>query len=188
MAGAAGAVWAWHGYQPIAPLAPAPLTTPVAPATQPLQASSHVSPKQPATDAGSTTTARVYWLREQAHHLQLVPDHTGSQSLANRLHQLLQGPNTAADISTIPAGTQLLSLQVRPDGIHVDLSHQFTAGGGSTAMIGRLGQVLYTATSLNPQAPVWLSVEGKPLKLLGGEGLMVSQPLTRTQFKHDFQL
>lgn len=57
-------------------------------------------------------------------------------------------------------------------------------------MIYRVAQVLYTAaSSLNPQAPVFLSIEGKPLNNdypLGGEGLILEYPLTRQQFKQDF--
>ncbi len=90
--------------------------------------------------------------------------------------------------STIPVGTKLLSANVKPDGIHIDLSKEFTKGFGATSMIGRLGQIIYTATSQNPDAPVWISVEGKPLETLGDVGAEIRQPITRQQYDQDFPI
>ena len=55
-------------------------------------------------------------------------------------------------------------------------------------MIGRLTQVVYTATSLDTEQSVWLSVDGEPLELLGGEGLEISQPMTREIVDTEFPL
>ena len=90
--------------------------------------------------------------------------------------------------SAIPADTDLLALSIAEDGVHVDLSDAFEGGGGSASMIGRLTQVMYTATSLDAEQPVWLSVEGEPLELLGGEGLEISQPMTRADIDANFPL
>jgi spore germination protein GerM len=90
--------------------------------------------------------------------------------------------------STIPVGTKLLSAKILNDGIHVDLSKEFTQGFGATSMIGRLGQVVYTATAENPDAPVWITVEGKKLEVLGDVGVEIRQPITRQTYNQDFPI
>lgn len=90
--------------------------------------------------------------------------------------------------STIPVGTKLLSTKIMADGIHIDLSKEFTEGFGATSMMGRLGQVVYTATSQNPDAPVWITVEGKKLEVLGDVGVEIRQPITRQTYNQDFPI
>ncbi|MCU0551152.1 MAG: GerMN domain-containing protein [Leptolyngbya sp. Prado105] len=137
-------------------------------------------------------TAQVFWLKESATDVELVPiaikvksDDRQEALLTAAVNTLLSNPPNKDLMSGIPQGTQLRSLKVKSDSIYVDLTKPFTAGGGSLSMTGRLAQILYTATSLDPQAKVFLSVEGKPLTVLGGEGLIVEQPLTRLQFEQD---
>jgi spore germination protein GerM len=90
--------------------------------------------------------------------------------------------------STIPVGTKLLSTKILTDGIHIDLSKEFTQGFGATSMIGRLGQVVYTATAQNPDAPVWITVEGKKLEVLGDVGAEIRQPITRQTYNQDYPI
>lgn len=90
--------------------------------------------------------------------------------------------------STIPVGTKLLSSKILADGIHIDLSKEFTKGFGATSMIGRLGQVVYTATAQNPDAAVWITVEGKKLEILGDVGAEIRQPITRQSYNQDFPI
>lgn len=167
---------------PVTPTAPA--TTPPSPALQP------DTPVQ-------ASAAEVYWLDMESDGLELVPqplNPTASEAgnaevvLTTALETLLDGPQNAAHSTTIPPEARLRGIEVKADGVHVDLSADFTSGGGTTSMTGRVAQILYTATSLDPNMPVWLAVESEPLELLGGEGLMIRQPLTRQAFHEDFEL
>jgi spore germination protein GerM len=143
------------------------------------------------------TQPQVYWLRSNQNKLTLVakslPPNTSvstpQQVLTIAVQNLLSAKPRDDLTSTIPKGTKLLSLKVRADGVHVDLSPEFRSGGGSTSMIYRVAQVIYTASSLNPNAKVFLSVGGQSIDdrhPLGGEGLSLRQPTTRTQFTNDF--
>jgi spore germination protein GerM len=148
------------------------------------------------TVAANATTAEVYWLAAATDKISLAPakvaletpTKTDEAQLAAAVERLLQGPANNDVSSAIPTETKLIALKIQTDGVHVDLSKPFISGGGSTSMQGRLGQVIYTASSLKTTAPVWISVDGEPLKVLGGEGLEISQPMTRAEFDKNFPL
>ncbi|MEH2435790.1 MAG: GerMN domain-containing protein [Nostoc sp.] len=151
------------------------------------------STKQPANEQ----TPNVYWLRPTDKNVTLVPQPVRvasirpNQPLEAAFQSLLAGPPAEAEgtnSTTIPKGTKLLGLKAENDEVHVNLSEDFTSGGGSTSMMGRVGQVVYTATTLNPKAKVYIDVNGKPLDVLGGEGLELQQPLTRESFQKNYQL
>jgi spore germination protein GerM len=147
------------------------------------------------TTSVSSVPLKVYWIKEDANVVTLLPvtvqvdqkQTSTSDQLQAGLEQLLAGPANSSVSSLIPAQTKLNSLKIAPDGIHVDLSKEFIGGGGSASMQGRLGQIVYTATTLDPKAKVWISVGGNPLQVLGGEGLEVPQPITREQFDQEFR-
>ena len=110
-------------------------------------------------------------------------------ALTKALEKLLAQSSTSNPTTIIPTQTHLLNLDIDPQGVYVDLSQEFARGGGSSSMIYRVAQVLYTATSINSQSPVFLSIEGKPLNNdypLGGEGLTLEYPMTRQQFDREF--
>ncbi|MEH2138418.1 GerMN domain-containing protein [Nostoc sp.] len=156
-----------------------------------------VQPAQPSTrqPVPNEKTPNVYWLTPKDKSVALVPQPVkvasirANQPLEAAFQSLLAGPTTEATGSTtIPKGTKLLGLKSENNEVHVNLSEDFTSGGGSTSMMGRVGQVVYTATTLNPKAKVYIDVNGKPLDVLGGEGLELQQPLTRESFDKNYQL
>jgi spore germination protein GerM len=114
---------------------------------------------------------------------------SSQQRLTIVMQQLLVAQPRDDLTSTIPKGTKLLSLQIRADGVYVDLSPEFRSGGGSTSMIYRVAQVIYTVSSIDPDREVFISVGGQSIDNnhpLGGEGLTLRQPITRSQFAADF--
>ena len=176
---ATGGGLAWWSFQP--PNVPSKVTPNVV-----------QKPQTPATT--QYTTAKIYLLKDTGRNLELVPlpievnTDQPNTVLTAAFNSLLANTNNGTANSTIPEGTKLRSVKIQDDGIHVDLSTEFTTGGGSASMSGRLAQVIYTATTLQPEAKVWIDVEGKPLEILGGEGLEIERPMTRQSFEENFSL
>ncbi len=148
--------------------------------------------KGPGKQESEKVRALIYWLDPNASDVKLIASPVTIEKsadkkeiLASAFQRLLADPNGDYN-TTIPQSTKLLGVTVETDGVHVNLSAKFKEGGGSTSMVGRLGQIIYTATSLNPSAPVWLDVEGEALPVLGGEGIVLQQPMTREYFEANF--
>ncbi|MBH8575026.1 GerMN domain-containing protein [Nostocaceae cyanobacterium CENA369] len=152
------------------------------------------SPGPAVAQPNNEKTTNIYLLRPKEKTVELVPKPVQiaatqpDQVLEKAFQSLLEGPSQGTDSTTIPKGTKLLGLKVNNDEVHVNLSEDFTKGGGSTSMVGRVGQVVYTATTLNPNAKVYIDVNGKQLDVLGGEGVELEQPLTRESFKQNYPL
>lgn len=150
-------------------------------------------PPEPEVAVTPQQTTTLYWLSADGTEVSLNPavvelpaDSSDADTLEVAFNTLMGGPESAGSATGIPEQTELLALSVESDGVHVNLSEDFTYGGGSASMIGRLAQIVYTATTLEPDGAVWIDVEGEPLTLLGGEGLIVSQPMTRSDMATEF--
>ena len=106
---------------------------------------------------------------------------------AAAMRALLQGPTAAeqdAGLATaIPAGTRLLGLDIDNAAATVDLSAEFGGGGGSLSMQARVAQVVHTLTQFTTVEAVAFRVEGEPVEALGGEGLVLSDPVDRADFE-----
>jgi spore germination protein GerM len=150
--------------------------------------------KPPTNQQTQEQTPRVYWLKSTATGFDLVSQPIQiaatqpNQVLEQAFQTLLAGPTEGTDSTTIPPGTKLLGLKRENNEVHVNLSEDFTTGGGSASMIGRIGQVVYTATTLDPNAKVYIEVDGEQLDVLGGEGVELEQPLTRESFEQNYPL
>jgi spore germination protein GerM len=197
------------GVNPPAPITPVPpsdkySTNPGTP--NPLDAPSNtpndptaIKPSNPTIVQGEQTTIKTWGVDDDGKKTKLVPriqkiakvdPQNPNGIIKASLDNLIAtaGKKEGQITSTIPVGTKLLAAEVKPDGIHINLSKEFTQGAGATSSIARLGQVIYTATSGDRNAKVWISVEGKPLEVFGDVGVEVRQPMTRDEYDRDFPI
>lgn len=99
------------------------------------------------------------------------------------LQELLNGPTDverATGLSTaVPEGTRLLGVRITGGVVYADFSGEIESGGGSASMLGRLWQVVYTATQ-DPRTPrVRILINGQERQAMGGEGVIIDHPLRR---------
>ncbi len=79
--------------------------------------------------------------------------------------------------SEIPVGTKLLNVVDAADGVYINLSKHFETGGGTDSIYKRIFQLIKT-TKYNTNKPVYLLIENEKVEVLGGDGIMITQPLT----------
>lgn len=98
------------------------------------------------------------------------------------MEQLLAGPRSSDLGTAIPAGTKLRGVHVEGGTATVDLTDAYVSGGGSLSMQERVAQVVYTLTQFHSVSGVLFEIEGQRVETIGGEGLIVSEPVTREQY------
>lgn len=95
------------------------------------------------------------------------------------VNALINGPKTREAnkgvYSEIPAGTRVIYIKDLPDKVIINLTSEF-AQGGADSLYKRVYQLIKTAKH-NTNKPVYLYLDGQKADVLGGEGLMLTQPL-----------
>jgi len=97
------------------------------------------------------------------------------------LTSLIMGPvpNEKRDgiYSEVPTGTSVLKISDKGDKVIVDLSSGFIYGGGTDSVYKRLYQLIKTINR-NTDKPAYLYIDGKQADVIGGDGIMITQPLS----------
>ena len=107
---------------------------------------------------------------------------------AEALRLLLDGPTAAerepgVDASSqIPSGTRLLGLDIDGGTATVDLTSEYESGGGSASMFARLAQVVYTLTEFPTVQRVSFMLDGEPVDVFSGEGILLEEPVGRKEY------
>jgi hypothetical protein len=111
------------------------------------------------------------------------PEAAGLEEALESLMRGITFTDSANGLSTsIPAGTRYLGVEVSGGVATVDLSREFESGGGSLSMISRVAQVVFTVTRIDGIDAVLFAIEGQPLTVLGGEGILLDEPQARAGY------
>ena len=107
------------------------------------------------------------------------------QQLSFAISKLVEGPNQIERekgiYSEIPSGTKVISVVETDKKAIINLTSAFDNGGGTDGLYKRLYQLVKTANK-NTKLPVYLYIDNKQVDVIGGEGLMINQPLDERVF------
>ena len=134
--------------------------------------------------------AEVYFLTENGQNVKLSTtkkefkeDKSDSEKFRSTMEALFSGPNgfekIAGVYSEIPPKTKLLGIKEDKNSYTINISDDFEMGGGADSMKIRVNQLVTTATQAADGKDVYLEIEGKRVEYVGGEGIMILQPLQR---------
>lgn len=183
---------------------PAPSSTPTATVPSPSASvplstpSPTVAPPSPSPTPAETMIVGAYFFLDDAAGgdpalvpvLRTVPKTKATARAAMTV--LLAGPSdkeraARPRIGTIiPAGTELLGIQISDGVATVDLSGEFASGGGSFSVLGRLAQVVYTMTQFSSVDRVRFELDGEPVTVFSSEGIILDNPVSRATYHDEF--
>jgi len=103
------------------------------------------------------------------------------------VNSLIRGPKQEemqrGVYTEVPTGSEIINITEQPDKVIVNLNSAFVNGGGTESLYKRLYQLIKTVR-LNSDLPVYLYIDGQRADVVGGEGIMLSQPLTNSSLEN----
>ncbi len=85
--------------------------------------------------------------------------------------------------SEIPNSAQVINISEQHDRVIVNLNSSFVNGGGADSLYKRLYQLIKTV-KLNSDLPVYLYIDGQKADVVGGEGIIINQPLSNSSLEN----
>ena len=134
-----------------------------------------------------TTKEDIYFVKLQGSSEVYVPiqkefvETNDIQRFEEVIKTLLEGPATLGKFqglySEIPEATKLIYVKEKNNAYVINLSDDFEYGGGTESISTRFMQLVLTATNASQGKDVYLQINGSMVEMLGGEGMMIKQPL-----------
>lgn len=150
--------------------------------------SESVSTTTVATDEAETMNVSVYYCgpdeKVWPFPRQVPKSLAGGEAAIEALLEGLTDAEKEAGFTTcIPAGTTVRGVRIADKVATVDLSSEYASGGGTLSMGLRLAQLVFTITQFPEVESVVLELEGQPVEVFGGEGIVLDGPLTRADYE-----
>ena len=149
---------------------------------------STVPTTQPPTDQepADQLFVELFFIKEGLEARSVIRAVDTPEVAANAIRALIQGPTPAeqdTELSTaVPADTLLLGLTINDGLATIDLSREFEVGGGSFNILSRLAQVVYTLTQFETIDEVNFRLDGEPVTVFSGEGVLLENPVGRDDY------
>ena len=147
--------------------------------------------------SGSTTTTvpepteerflDIYLIKDAAYAVAVTRAVPATPEVATAAMRALIGGPTEDELdeglsSAIPEDTLLLGIVIENGLATIDLGREFESGGGSFGMLSRLAQVVYTLTQFPTVNSVEFKLDGEPITVFSGEGILLEEPVTRGDY------
>jgi germination protein M len=136
--------------------------------------------------SAGVVTYQVWWANSEGLFVTYRTQSSTPRIGTAAIEAVLEGPDGFEQdfglTTAVPDGTQLLGLVIEDGIARVDLTSEFESGGGSASMQTRLAQIVYTITQFPTVKGVLFSLDGEPIDVLGGEGVVIDHPLTRRDY------
>lgn len=171
-----------------------PVTTQQTPGTSEPTSTSTTVPDSSAPSSTTTTTEPteerfldIFLIKDASHAVAVTRAVPATPEVAaNAMRALIAGP-TDDELdeglsSAIPADTLLLGIVIDDGLATIDLGREFESGGGSFGMLSRLAQVVYTLTQFPTVNSVQFKLDGEPVTVFSGEGILLEEPVSRGDY------
>ena len=155
-------------------------------ATQEVPPPTTTSAEDETVASPGVVTYQVWWATSEGLFVTYRTESSTPRVGTAAIEAVLEGPDGVEQdfglTTAVPDGTQLLGLVIEDGIARVDLTSEFESGGGSASMQMRLAQMVYTITQFPTVKGVLFSLDGEPIDVLGGEGVVIDHPLTRRDY------
>jgi spore germination protein GerM len=157
-------------------------------APSPKSSASPTATASTAPDVNETKKIKVYFLTYDEKSGRILPGSVIREikvkdELENALKETVKGPTAAEEkrgiVSALTKSIKIRHAEIKNGIADIDVSREFTEGIQGDAAAGRVNQIYYTATQIAGVKGIIIRVNGKPVKTLGSDGLVLSWPMKR---------